>query len=267
MTRRAVLLLLLLSLPAVALAHDYWLEPAAQGSVDQPLDIRMWVGDSFHKGEEKPYRKKKAASFVYVSGAGTVDLKPQAVDQATPVITVTPAASGGHLVAMSRSSSKVSLPGWRFTSYLSHEKLEEALEARKAAGTTWDEGRERYTRYLKTLVQVGDTRDEVYGTVLGHAFEIVPLNDPTTVAPGEALVVRILFEGQPKPGVRAMARSKAKDEVEAVTDENGVARLVLPSAGVWLARAVFMRPCAGCSDAEWQSFWAAYQFSNATAGG
>lgn len=262
---RPALILLLLLLPAMAVAHDYWLQPGAPtAAVGQGLDIRMWVGDAFHKGEERAYKDKKAPSFVYVSAAGTVDLKPLAVDGAQPVVTVTPAAQGGHLVAMTRSASKITLPGWKFTTYLQHERFDHAAEARKAAGTTWDEATERYTRYLKTLVQVGEARDEVYGTVLGHRLEIVPLNDPTMVAPGEALVVRVIFEGTPLEGVRAVARSKGKDEVEQLTDGNGVARLILPAKGVWLARAVYMRECAGCSGAQWESFWAAYQFSNTT---
>jgi len=252
------LLLVLTLLPAVALAHDYWLESTRDGAIT----VRMWVGDAFHKGEEKAYSKHKAGSFVRVSAAGTVDLIGTAVHEATPILTFVPSAEGGHLVAMTRKLSKTTLPGWKFTSYLSHEKFDHVSEARSAAGTTWDEGREQYTRYLKTLVQVGDTRDEVYATVLDQKLEIVPLNDPSFLAAGDPLVIRVLFKGEPIEGIRAVARSKTKDEVDAITDVHGVARLVLPTTGVWNARAVYIRACAGCSDADWESFWASYQFSN-----
>ncbi|MCP4870483.1 MAG: DUF4198 domain-containing protein [Proteobacteria bacterium] len=258
MRRFLPLLLVLLLLPAAALAHDYWLE----GTADGAITVRMWVGDSFHKGEEKAYSKRKAGSLVRVSAAGTVDLKPSVDNGVTPVVTFTPEGDGGHLVATTRTASKVSLPGWKFSTYLSHEKFDHVSAARKAAGTSWDEGRERYTRYLKTLVQVGTKGDEVYGTVLDHRFEIVPLNDPSFVSAGDPLVIRVLFEGKPQPGVRAVARSKSKEEVEAITDANGVARLVLPSADIWNARAVYIRACTGCDDADWESFWASYQFAN-----
>lgn len=259
MPRSLLLLIAALSLvPAAAVAHDYWLE----GTSDGAITVRMWAGDSFHRGEEKAYSRKKAGSLVRVSAAGTVDLKPSVENKAVPVLTFTPSAEGGQLVAMTRTVSSVTLPGWKFATYLSHEKFNHVIAARKAAGTSWEEGRERYTRYLKTLVQIGTTTDEVYGTVLDHRFEIIPLNDPSFVAAGDPLVLRVQFEGKPIAGVRAVARSKTKDEVEAITDANGVARLVLPTVGVWNARAVSIRACEGCEDVEWESFWASYQFSN-----
>ena len=261
MRRPATLLLaLLLLVPAAAAAHDFWL----RGHVEpgEPVAVRLWMGDHFHKGEEVAYKARKAASFVLVDRSGTTDLKPDATDGATPLRTFTPRGEGGHLVAMDRTTSKITLPGWKFTSYLSAEKFESALQARSEAGSTWSEGREIYTRHLKTLVQVGAAQDEVYGTVLGHDYEIVPLNDPSFLAPGDPLVVRVQFEGSPLQDARVVACSMGKEEVETRTDERGGARLVIPTAGVWNVRSVHIAPCDGCNHAEWQSWWASYQFSN-----
>jgi hypothetical protein len=253
-----LLLSLCLLVPAVASAHDYWLESTHDGAIT----VRMWVGDAFHKGEEKAYSKRKAGSFLRLSSAGRVDLKPEAAHGSTPVITFTPEGDGGHLVAMTRTVSRVTLPGWRFTGYLSHEKFEHVSAARKEAGTSWDEASERYTRYLKSLTQVGSRTDGVYATVLGHRLEIIPLNDPSFVPPGDPLVIRVLFDGEPIEGIRAVVRSKGQEELEVWTDSNGVARLVLPTADIWNARAVYIRACEGCDDADWESFWSSYQFSN-----
>ncbi|MEE2828746.1 MAG: DUF4198 domain-containing protein [Myxococcota bacterium] len=259
--------LLVLGSAASASAHDFWMEadgvsPAEPGS---GLDIRLWVGDSFKKREESPYSTKRALAFQHVSRVGKENLLPRATHGKTPVVSLSDLAVGGHLVAMTRNTTHITMPGWKFTTYLMSEKFETVAAARKAAGTRWSEGRERYTRYLKTLVQVGAAAvgagDEVYGTVLGQRYELIPLNDPMSVEPGEALVLRLLFEGKPLEGLRVLARSPEHGEVEARTDANGVVRLVLPERGRWLLRSVHMRACTGCSKADWESFWASYYFA------
>jgi uncharacterized GH25 family protein len=250
------------ALSGSAQAHDYWLRLDSEAVIRPGTDaeIRMWVGDKLGRGEEDEYRASKAKSFVHISAAGTVDLKARARDGATPLITLPELPAGGHLVAMTRTYSHVTLPGWKFGTYLMAEEFSEVLAARKDAGATWSAGKERYSRYLKTLVQVGWAADAIYGSVLGQKYEIVLLNDPMALAAGGTLALRVLFEGKLAAGVRVVARSREHGSIDARTDSSGGVKFVLPARGEWLIRSVTMRSCSSCKRADWESFWASYHF-------
>ncbi len=251
-----------LSWSGPAQAHDYWMK-ADIGTAVQPgadLDVRMWVGDKLSRGEEEEHRPKKAKSFVHVTASGTVDLKGRTREGATPAIALQNLSAGGHMVALTRSSSHITLPGWKFSTYLLKEEFEAVVSARKASGTTWSDGKERYRRYLKTLIQVGKATDSVFGTVLGQKYEIILLADPMALGAGQSLPVRVEFDGRPAPGVRVVARSVEHKGSEGRTDSSGVVTLPLSGRGEWLIRSVQMRPCGGCKKADWESFWASYHF-------
>jgi uncharacterized GH25 family protein len=245
-----------------AQAHDYWMKPDITSAV-QPgadLDVRMWLGDKLNRGEEEEHRPKKAKLFVHVTSAGTVDLKGRTREGATPLIALQNLSAGGHMVALTRSASHITLPGWKFSTYLLTEEFEDVVSARKASGATWSAGKERYRRYLKSLIQVGAATDSVFGSVLGQKYEIILLANPMTLGAGQSLPVRVEFDGQPAPGVRVVARSSEHKGSEGRTDSSGVAKLPLSGRGEWLIRSVQMRPCSGSEKADWESFWASYHF-------
>lgn len=251
-----------LSLPGTSEAHDYWLKADTPSAVrpGEDVDIRMWVGDKLDRGEEDEHNEKKARNFVHVSAKGTADLGGKTRDGATPIIVLKSLASGGHLVAMTRSYSHITLPGWKFSTYLFAEEFKQVAATRKDSGATWSAGRERYSRHLKTLIQVGSVRDTVYGTVLGQKYEIILLADPMALGVGENLPVRVEFGGKPAAGVRVVARSVEHKAAEGRTDAAGLVSLPLSGRGEWLIRSVHMRPCSGCKKADWESFWASYHF-------
>jgi len=253
--------LLALSIATPAGAHDYWLSLDSSAAIRAGTDaeIRMWVGDKITRAEEDDYSSKKAKQFLHVSAAGTTDLTKTVKNGAMPVTVLPELPEGGHLVAMIRAYSHITLPGWKFVTYLKHEEFDGVLAARKAAGESWSAGRERYSRYMKTLVQVGPKKDETFGAVLGQKYEIVPLEDPMAVPAGGTLGIQVLFEGKPAVDVRVVARSVEFGNVESRTDASGQTRLTLAGRGEWLIRSVFMEAC-GCEKADWESFWASYHF-------
>ena len=263
-----LLLLGMIFCPKAADAHDYWL--AADGSTDlmpgQDAVIRLWVGDDVTQPEEELYRQAKMWRFVHVAREGTTDLRKSAVDGAAPIVTLPELSPGGHLVAMDRSYSNITLPGWKFKTYLFVEGFAAASEARSAAGKSWAEGKERYSRYLKTFFAVGEARasdsasKSVFGRVLGQRYELVPKTDPSRLKPGQSLTMQVLLERSPAAGVRVVAKSTKGEEIEGETDSHGLVQLTLPVAGDWVIRSVHMRPCSDCKRADWESLWAAYSF-------
>lgn len=86
-----------------------------------------------------------------------------------------------------------------------------------------------------------DHSESPFSKPLGHALEIIPLQDPTTVSAGDKLKVKILFKGQPLAdavvsciprGVELAADFDPNHEAK--TDPQGEADLPLPEANRYL---------------------------------
>ena len=105
-----------------------------------------------------------------------------------------------------------------------------------------------YNIIAKTLIVAGKD-DRNLSSPTGHALEVIPLNDPSILKKGDALPVRILFEGNPVSGIEIKAKYAGFDKndsdhdhghgektypVEAITDDQGEATLKLETGGFWI---------------------------------
>lgn len=257
---------ILLTSAAPALAHDYWLEfDPLHAPPGGALGLSLHVGEDFVGEEYKAMRRDRTVSFLHLRSTGETDLLPGAVDGAKPLVRI-PVASGGHLFGLERNLARIEMRALKFNRYLKHEGLVAAFAERRRAGERLRRGRERYTRHLKAFVQVGDAADGVSTRVLGHRIELVPGRDLATLRTGERFAVTLRFEGAPLAGamVEAFVRPPGGGEPrgqKAVSDAQGRVEFTAMEAGAWLIRTVHMQHCEGCSDADWESFWAGYSFA------
>jgi uncharacterized GH25 family protein len=101
-------------------------------------------------------------------------------------------------------------------------------------------------------VRVGrGTRDTSWSAPVGLALEIVPETDPTEVAAGSKLVLRLLRGGAPLAGHPVAAQPAGGKPVLARTDDEGRVTLVLDREGPWLIKSTALRRRPG--SAEWES--------------
>ena len=61
-----------------------------------------------------------------------------------------------------------------FNAYLEEDGIPDVLEARRRNNELGKPARERYSKHVKAVFQVGDARTDVFGAVLGYPAEIVP---------------------------------------------------------------------------------------------
>jgi uncharacterized GH25 family protein len=266
MTRRTLAGTALLLLAATAApAHDYWLEPETFfPAAGQRVAVRLHVGDHFTSEAERPFQKKPTVRFQLLAGKETQDLAAVGEEDRTPLARVTVATAGNALIALERGPATITLAAEKFNRYLAAEGLDAILEQRRKAGEQDIPGRERYRRYLKCLLQAGDRQDETATRVLGQRLEIVPRVNPYTLRRGDALEVRVLFDGNPLAGAKLFAHCREGEKVmtQAVTTSDaGVATFKLDRSGPWLVRLVHMRRCTGDTDIDWESFWGACTFA------
>lgn len=249
--------------PANALAHEYWFEPETFFlRPNQKTTVHLYVGDGLTKDrEERPFQLDKTTMFQLFSPFKTLDLKTQLTDGATPIYNFASEKAGNYLLAMERNWSYIKLEPQKFEDYLREDGMEYIIAERKKLGESNKDGRERYSRFVKSLLQVGDKRDEIYKKQLGLKLEIVPLENPYAKKIGDKLDFKVLFDGKPLAGKTVFADNRNSETQRVTTDKNGKISISVDRAGLWLVRLVYMQRCqADCGEADWESFWAAFSF-------
>ncbi len=263
-TSRATFIAVLLMLPSAALAHDFWLEPSdgfhpAAGDI---ISLRMFVGEAFKPEQELPPVSERITRLEVVSSSGKFDMTPEGRRDILPAIALSD--PGTFAIAMEREPSFITLDAEKFNSYLEEEGHHAIVGARLKDGSYAKDGRERYTRHLKMILSVGEST-EAWSHQFGTKLEILPLADPAGLRAGSKLPVRVLFEGKPLAGARVGVVSRQDGNISREkmvrTDRSGNAKVTLDSAGDLLVRTTYMRPCAKCDDADYESFWSAMTFA------
>ena len=139
---------------------------------------------------------------------------------------------------------------------------------RAGTGKEDDPGRERYSRSIKAIVQVGPKLDPVATQPTGQDIEIVPMVHPYSLTPGATLEVQVLFRGKPLAGRAITAANRLNSNVSKKTvrtDAAGKAKFIIPRAGDWMLRLIHIEPATGGVD--FRSYWANLTFSLPDASG
>ena len=246
-----------------AFAHDFVLWPTpARLKAPERLSLRLWVGDHMAFEEQRSYTKDRVTRFEHRSAQGTVDLAQGRQNALTPPFaTVDIRKKGGHWISLDRPAMHIELEAPRFNGYLEHERLEAVSAERTRRKEAKLPGKERYTRHLKTFVQVGRASDGQGCKATGQEFEIVPLQDPALLKKGATLKVELRVKGEPLANHPFEAMTRVDKKVVRVplkTDAKGQAEVKFGHAGQWLLRSVEMRRCVGCEKAQWTSRWTAF---------
>lgn len=259
-----ILIFSALLLSSNASAHEYWLEPETfRLEPNEKTAVHLYVGDGLTKDrEERPFQTAKTAMFNVFSAGRTLDLKSSVKDQAMPVYDFSASNPGEYLLAMERGWSFIKIEAGEFEDYLREEGMEYIVGERAKLKENQKEGRERYSRFIKSLLQVGNRHDATYKKRVGLKLEIVPLENPYAKRIGDSLKFQILLDGKPLAGRKVFADNRAAETQELTTDKNGEATMKIDRKGLWLVRVVSMRRCAAadCGEADWESFWSAFTF-------
>jgi hypothetical protein len=267
--RRAARIALTLGLLAAAatpaLTHDFFLIPArSQAAPGETIEVAMHVSDVF-PGPPTAWRAERVDEFFLLDASGRIDLKPPAIAGEPAAARIALRSEGTSIIALVTTPSQITLKAKDFEGYLRHEGHEEILQARASSKAAGKKERERYTRYVKTLVRAGEPSSAAL-TELGLPIEIVPEAQPETLSPGESLPVRVLFQGEPYGGGYLCAtyagHSREHDAYAWCGRLDGRGRAVVPitAPGWQLLRITRMRPAPGDGRTGWESFWAALTF-------
>jgi uncharacterized GH25 family protein len=260
--KKLSLLLGISFLMLLAFAHEYVLLAAKYKlQKGDMLELHLFVADGFNIQLERPFQKKNTLRFELITKDNLVDLQ-KSDSVAFPICNRKVDFTGGGLIHLERDYARIVLPTDKFLAYLKEDHIE-SIPAKVNRAKA--EQRERYTRYLKCLVQSGnDFRDTIYKKITGQNLEIVLLQNPYLLHKGDKLFARIFFMGKPLINKIITARNRIGSQKEitsnAKTNKNGICTFTIVRHGEWFIHLTHMIACADEKDSNWESFWASYSF-------
>ncbi len=255
--------ILLLTGLVPAFSHDlYFMPERFAASPGTQLRVVFQNGDEFPEGVSS-VKPEKLQNTRLVSRGGMANFENIAAEATRTIATVRVPAAGLAILTAQTIPTFIELDPKKFGSYLEHENLQHALKWREAHGETNRPGRERYSKYVKSLILVGKA-DGYYRERTGLAIEIIPEADPYSLRPGDTLPVQVLFRGSPAVDVAVesawLENGKSKMEVVGRTDRDGRVRVPVKAIGPYRLHAIVMERCAEPKAADWESFWASLTF-------
>lgn len=258
-------------------AHDFWLVPDA---------FRLRSGDVVTVRGQTSSLFPTSLSAVAVDRVAEARIIGKASDE--PVRGLSQSGNslllrqrvrgnGQKVVAIRIHPRSVRESAESFRRYLVLEGAPEALTKYEREGILpVDSITRRYTKYAKTIVEVGSRGPRAFARTVGHALEFVPVNDPADLRVGKRLRVRLLANGLPVAGAHfhagsspddvghrsdtARARTAAQHDLKLVTDSAGEAEIIISHAGLWNVRTLQIVPSKPGSGADWDVHWATLVF-------
>lgn len=262
--KKMLIIISVLFITSLVSGHEYMLL-AYKYKVQKgdTLEMHLFVADGFNIQLERPMQTRLTKKFELITQQGTTDLLAETKDQTLPIVNRKVDFDGLGLLHLERDYSRISLPTDKFLAYLKEDHIENITVKKDPANKMQ---RERYSRYIKALVQSGKpaNTDMLYKKKTGQAFEIVLLQNPYLLKTGETLKAQIFFMDKLLVNKVVTARNRTGNAntlfLTSRTDANGICSFKLPRKGEWFIHATQMIPCPDKTDSDWESFWASYSF-------
>lgn len=259
--KQTILLFLTVLFASSVLAHEYVMIAynfiVKEGEI---LELHLFVADGFNIELERPVQKSITKKFELINENGTTDFLAISTEAALPILELDVDFKGLGLIHMERDYARIKLSNEKFKDYL----IEDHIDNITIDDSTKTEQSEKYTRYIKTLIQSDKKpNDSIYKTVVGQNFEIILLQNPYELNQGDSLQAKILFMGESVKNKVITARNRIGNKpsicLYSKTDINGICSFKLERQGDWFLHATHMIP-SDTKDADWESFWATYSF-------
>ena len=262
---------ILVAIPAVAFAHDFWLVPSAIAiEAGELLEVRGQTSSAFPTSEAAVAVDRVSEARV-VGASDDVPVRDLSTSGTSLLLRHRPSVAGQYIVAASLKPRTVRESAAGFRRYLELEGAPEAAARYEREGKLpiRDSVTRRYAKYAKTLVQVGRGGAPAFARTVGHPLEFVPVGDPLSTRTGDTLRVRLLYRGQPLAGAKvhaapAPSAGAATGEQSPTTDGQGVAAIALTGGRLWNVRTIHVVPATAGSGADWDAHWASFVFAPPT---
>jgi len=253
-----ILLVALISLSA----HDFWLVPKRfRISPGDSLIISANTGMDF-PNSLSAVTPDRLDQFILVGDAIKENISEFMVQGNSLAANCSFEKAGTYVIAAALKPKEIKLTGKEFNEYLLADGLPNIYELRKKEGILDKDAVEHYSKYPKTIIQVGNEMDDSATKPIGLPIEIVPKVNPYELKRGEELEVLVLFHTKPLPHAEIAWSYPGQGEEFAgstKTDQSGQASIPLIKAGPYVIRLTHMEWVKKPTH-EWESYWTSLTF-------
>jgi uncharacterized GH25 family protein len=226
------------------------------------------INGTFDKSENPITRDRMAD--VSIVGNGTVS-KPAAEawsdDATTSYLKYKTGAPGTYVIGVSTRPKVIALSRADFIAYLKHDGVLDTLATFEKEKLTTV--RERYSKHVRAIVQVGEPRTADYAKPLGYPVEIILEQNPYDLKFGKEMSFRVLYKGKPLANQIVKASYEGFHGHDASgghinahsmrTDKDGRAKFLLSNKALWYISLIYMQRVSA-PDVDYESNWATVTF-------
>ena len=269
--RMFLLSAMLFSVATHTQAHEFWIEPQDfTPDKGEPLRADIKVGQKLI-GSTQAFRPQQFEQFDVIQGNNQAPVKSNTGDY--PAVNEENLSEGLVILAYTstpRSLRYSTITAGKFEAFLKKEGIPWVIERHQQRGLPEKGFTEAYSRFAKSLVNVGAGGG--LDQAIGLELELVMLTNPYADA-NKDLAVQLLWQGKPLPDAQLNVFFKPQQSPDSEsarvlyqTDQQGVATILRPDkAGMMLLNAVHMiEPDAQTilkTGAVWESLWASTTFA------
>ncbi len=258
-----------LTLVAVpALAHDFWIQPD-RFVYDAPaiVPVSMFVGhgqarDRWGVSVDHIILFNTSGPDGFVNRQRELRMNGNGYDARVSL-----SKPGAYVIGLQSTYANSNLPAVRFNDYIKTEGVTPILAYRTRNKQERADGREKYSRRAKAIVQVGAVDADSVKRVtspMGFHLEIVPGRHPQLLGARNTLPVQVLFKGRPLAGALVKLTNLANDEKPVAThrtDRNGRASFRFTQPGNWQMNVVWAETLGDKAEADFDTTFSSLSFA------
>jgi uncharacterized GH25 family protein len=250
-------------------AHEMFLKPqdfVLDANSDQVVRL---INGTFDKSENSIKRERMANVSIVANGqTANPPAESWYDDENSSYLKFRAGDEGTYVIGVSTRPNMITMTPEDFKAYLAHEGVLDTL-AEFEKSNTLTEVRERYSKHVRSIVQVGSKRTSDYEASLRYPVEIVLDQNPYELKFGSEVSFRVLFRGKPVSNQLARASYEGFHGHDASgghinsyalrTDADGRARFLLSNKAVWYIALIHMEKIDD-PEADYESNWATITF-------
>jgi len=237
-------------------SHEMWIEPESFVlRANEKLNAHIRVGQNFN-GNSYPYISSETKSLKLFNKQKQIFIKNRDGDY--PAIQLILRKNDLYILSYESIPEKVDYENFdKFKLFLQEQNLWNKW-SKDNPNLINSKINEIYTRYAKSLIQVGNSDGNDFNT--GLKFELIALNNPYNKS--QKLEVLLIYNNKPFKNSLITIFNKFDNKIEInkiMTNQFGKATISLNKKGIYLLNAVqFIKN--NTPSADWQSLWASLTF-------
>ncbi len=243
--RGGAAILAFLGIATAAQAHETWLLPAS-APAEGGVALVLTSGMAFPTGDHA-IEPGRVTAAICRRGEASAPLEAGARGKHELALQARLPGQGTTTCGLVLPARPITLEAGHVEEYLAELDAAPATRARWQKLGVW---RERYRKSVKAILDGGEGADVT--APIGLPLEIVPLQAPHTLRPGDTLRLRVLADGRPLPDFRLGLNAAGARPRHARSDAAGEVGFRLDRAGPLLLHGIVLR-AVDAADRDWDS--------------